>query len=1207
MVMAIALSGVQTGHASPIIQKGPDSNVVYDPNTGALAFIGTNPGQEIHSLLANPGAASFAQNATAFASTYAAQMGLSNVSANLALAKVNRGTNGRSMIRFHQVYQGLPVFASDVIINTNAQGAMTSLTAKTSPALQVDANPSVTSETASTEAIAATAKYENVNAADLTASTPQLQVYDARLVLNDGRPARLVWKVEVSAQAAPIREMVLVDAHSGLVSLHYNQIDTALGAPGGSPHRSIVNSEISNTTLHTPGTAVFSVYTMQHKCDPADFVCLLFYGSAGYQSLPGTFLCSNSNTVPCNIDADASHAYTFSADTYNFYYNQFGRDSYDGSGTSLSSVVHYGLNYPNAFWDGTEMVYGDGFSSGDDVVAHELTHAVTAHASELIYFGQPGAINESMSDVFGELIDQTNGHGTDTAAKKWLLGEDLPASIGVIRNMANPPAYGDPDKMTSSLYYLGAADNAGVHTNSGLNNKAAFLMTDGGSFNGKVVTGLGIPKVAAIYYEVQTNLLGSGASYFDLYYALSQACTNLLGTTPSGAGSAISSSDCTQVKNAVDAVQMNLTKSATVYPLAPYCPAGQEPDAVSGNLFFDDFESGDEKWTFGHDTALAGDEDWFIGSGDSAAGTNSLVGGYATELNNSYAAMVDPVAIPSTGDFYLHFEHDDIFDSSWNYDGGVVEYSKDSGAWTDAAALFNAGKNYNGTIANITLFGPNPLAGRKAFTYSTMSYTSTRYALAAFNGHNIRFRFRVGNDNSVSSTWYVDNVRIYRCVAIPAVPVLLTVASGALLTNLTPTLDWQNAAPDADHYRIQIDNDPLFGSAEIDEASLTNSIYTVPSGLINNKTYYWRVRAFNINGVSKGWTAARYFRTPLPTPELNGPGNTAPALLQTNRPALDWSDVPGATSYTLQVAKNYTFTTLLLTSTATRSDYVPALDLPRATLLYWRVRANGANMSPYSAPFSFTTGNSPSTPILASPLTNMLSTTYTPLLKWKPVTLGTTRVFDHFEVQVDDQDDFSSPITLDNLPTGGNTSPGILVGPALDPNTKYYWHVRAFDNASDYSGWSTVWTLRTAIAAPVLLSPASGGSSGGLKPSFDWNDVAGASGYVVQVSTSPAFSTLIVSKVITGPISIYMPATNLPAGATIYWRVKATGPNGPGVYSSTASLVTSILTLTPANILAPTPTATQTPTNTPTTTATPTVTETPAPTGTPSETPTPTP
>ena len=141
------------------------------------------------------------------------------------------------------------------------------------------------------------------------------------------------------------------------------------------------------------------------------------------------------------------------------------------------SPVSFGDPCPldNAFWNGAQMVYGESFAGADDVVGHELTHGVTDATSRLLYYGESGAINESMSDVMGELIDL--GNGIDQPADNWLLGEDLP--IGEIRSMINPPSFGDPDKMTSTLYFGGPQDSHGVHTNSGVDNKAAYLIARG--------------------------------------------------------------------------------------------------------------------------------------------------------------------------------------------------------------------------------------------------------------------------------------------------------------------------------------------------------------------------------------------------------------------------------------------------------------------------------------------------------------------------------------------------------------------------------------------------------------------------------------------------------------------------------------------------------------------------------------------------------
>jgi len=174
-------------------------------------------------------------------------------------------------------------------------------------------------------------------------------------------------------------------------------------------------------------------------------------------TLPGSFLCDQSQpncTDGSDTHADAAHAYAM--DSYDFYLSRHGRYSLDGAGMTITSSVHYSSGYANAFWDGSQMVYGDayGFPLADDVVGHELTHGVTDHTSNLFYYYQSGAISESFSDLWGEFIDQTNGAGDDSAGVKWLIGEDI-SGLGAIRDMEDPPAYGDPDKMTSPNYYAG--------------------------------------------------------------------------------------------------------------------------------------------------------------------------------------------------------------------------------------------------------------------------------------------------------------------------------------------------------------------------------------------------------------------------------------------------------------------------------------------------------------------------------------------------------------------------------------------------------------------------------------------------------------------------------------------------------------------------------------------------------------------------------
>jgi len=185
-------------------------------------------------------------------------------------------------------------------------------------------------------------------------------------------------------------------------------------------------------------------------------------------------------------DTSVTEAYDGLGFTYDLYWEIFHRNSIDGAGMGLHGVVHYGKGYDNAFWDGQEMVFGDGdgqlftgFTQSVDVIGHELTHGVTEHTLGLLYLGQPGALNESISDVFGSLVKQY--HLGETADKAdWLIGDGIlgPKLKGkALRSMAAPGTAFEGDDQPANMkdYVKTAADNGGVHTNSGIPNHAFYL------------------------------------------------------------------------------------------------------------------------------------------------------------------------------------------------------------------------------------------------------------------------------------------------------------------------------------------------------------------------------------------------------------------------------------------------------------------------------------------------------------------------------------------------------------------------------------------------------------------------------------------------------------------------------------------------------------------------------------------------------------
>jgi len=252
------------------------------------------------------------------------------------------------------------------------------------------------------------------------------------------------------------------------------------------------------------------------------------YDAKNGTSLPGTVVRAEGD--PPTADVAVNEAYDGSGATYDIYQSVYGRDSIDGNGMKLDSTVHYQKGYDNAFWNGKQMVYGDGdedqpvedrlfnrFTIAIDVIGHELTHGVTQFEANLRYLAQSGALNESFSDVFGSLVKQFNLHQTASEAD-WIIGEGLftPNVNGVgIRSMKAPgTAYNDPvlgkDPQPAHMkdYVNTLNDNGGVHINSGIPNHAFYITA-------LELGGNAWEKAGAIWYRTLTEKLSTDSNFAD--------------------------------------------------------------------------------------------------------------------------------------------------------------------------------------------------------------------------------------------------------------------------------------------------------------------------------------------------------------------------------------------------------------------------------------------------------------------------------------------------------------------------------------------------------------------------------------------------------------------------------------------------------------------------------------------------------------------
>ncbi|WP_338052873.1 M4 family metallopeptidase [Pyxidicoccus trucidator] len=257
------------------------------------------------------------------------------------------------------------------------------------------------------------------------------------------------------------------------------------------------------------------------------------YDGGNTTQLPGVL--ARSEGDPPHADPIVNFAYDHSGEVYKCYSDLFGRDSYDNAGAHLISTVHHRVSYVNAYWDGTQMVYGDGdgvnssnLAGALDVTAHEMTHAVTDVESDLIYSGESGGMNESISDIFGAVCEWYI-RGRVVNANTWLIGEDVwtPDIPGdALRYMHDPQLDGD-----SLDHYDDYASGVDVHYSSGISNLAFYLLSQGGTHPRRPlptpVAGIGIEKAGRIIYKMNVDLLLPSSNFEQAKLAAEQAAVQL--------------------------------------------------------------------------------------------------------------------------------------------------------------------------------------------------------------------------------------------------------------------------------------------------------------------------------------------------------------------------------------------------------------------------------------------------------------------------------------------------------------------------------------------------------------------------------------------------------------------------------------------------------------------------------------------------------
>jgi bacillolysin len=451
----VSLAGLTQDAQAPV-------TATYNPFTGRPSFV---RGKIPFAILGLQAADTTQAVAYQLMRRYASVFGIDSTARDLEYVVARTDRLGMRHMGMRQMYQGVEVYGAGVWVHIAPQGGrISAISSNAVPNVRVPTiTPTISQDSARTLA-----------AGRLLAGT----AVSSRLVVYPGprraSTAALAWMVDVV----------------GLRDTTWMR--------GGDTLRDTVPARREYVVDATRGTlldVLDRLYTARNRRT---------HDANHGTTLPGTLRRSEGQAA--TGDADVDRAHDFVGATYDYYSATHGRDSYDGAGAALVSTVHYSNNFQNAFWDGTQMVFGDGFAV-NDVTAHELTHAVTERTANLEYRWQSGALNESFSDIFGAMVDRSD----------WLMGEDLP--IGAIRDLENPGAHGQPGN--TSGWVATCSDNEGVHTNSGIPSKA-FV---------NVATSIGKGDAERIFYRALTVYLQTQASLEDARSAALQAAEDLFGAS----------------------------------------------------------------------------------------------------------------------------------------------------------------------------------------------------------------------------------------------------------------------------------------------------------------------------------------------------------------------------------------------------------------------------------------------------------------------------------------------------------------------------------------------------------------------------------------------------------------------------------------------------------------------------------------------------
>ncbi len=480
-------------------------------------------------------------------------------------------SSGTAHVRFERTYRTLPVLGGDVVVHLDRSGALDGQSLSLQRPVTVATTAAVTQVQATqTAAGRLKGRIESVSA--------------RRVVDAVGSSPALAWEVTVRgvrADQTPSVLHVIVDAATGVVRRSADEVKEGTGA-------SIYSGAVAISTSGTPGS-----FSMRDPTRGNNNTTDLRGATAG----TGTVFTDADDAWGSGTTADRASAGVdahYGAQlTFDYYKNVLGRNGIFNNGTGVRSRVHYGNAYVNAFWDGTQMTYGDGAGNARplteiDVAGHEMTHGVTENTANLIYSGESGGLNEAISDIFGTAVEFFANNANDVG--DYLIGEkiNINGNGTPLRYLDRPSRDGrSRDCWTSTL---GGLD---PHNSSGPANHVFYLMSEGSgaktvngvaynspTCNGSGVAAIGRDAAAKIWYRALSVYMTSGTTYAGARQAAVNAARDLFGAA---------STQCAGVEQAFSAISVPGAACGATPPPPP--PAGGNLVANPG------FESAATAWT----------------------------------------------------------------------------------------------------------------------------------------------------------------------------------------------------------------------------------------------------------------------------------------------------------------------------------------------------------------------------------------------------------------------------------------------------------------------------------------------------------------------------------------------------------------------------------------------------------------------------------